>query len=56
VSNGTLGSEFTGLYFDIKNPNTAFVNIQHPDSEVDRTIEISASPQYERGKTNRKAI
>jgi secreted PhoX family phosphatase len=32
VSNGTVGSEFTGLYFDLRSPNTAYVNIQHPDS------------------------
>ena len=48
-SNGTVGSEFTGLFFDIRNPNRAFVNIQHPASGVDRLIEISASPQFERG-------
>jgi secreted PhoX family phosphatase len=50
VSNGSVGSEFTGLYFDWRNPNRAFVNIQHPDSGVDRTIEISASPQFQQGK------
>jgi len=50
ASNGTVGSEFTGLYFDLRNPNTAYVNIQHPDSNVDRTIEIVASPNLERGK------
>jgi uncharacterized protein len=49
VSNGTQGSEFTGLYFDLRNPNRAFVNIQHPASGVDRLIEISASPQYPQG-------
>jgi secreted PhoX family phosphatase len=49
ASNGTVGSEFTGLYFDWRNPNRAYVNIQHPDSGVDRLIEISASPQYQRG-------
>lgn len=49
VSNGTVGSEFTGLYFDLRNPNRAFVNIQHPDSGVDRVIEISAVPAYEQG-------
>jgi secreted PhoX family phosphatase len=48
VSNGTQGSEFTGLYFDIRNPNRAFVNIQHPSSGVDRTIEISPTPRYQR--------
>jgi secreted PhoX family phosphatase len=49
ASNGTVGSEFTGLYFDLRNPNIAYVNIQHPDSEVDRTIEIVTSPNLERG-------
>ena len=49
VSNGTAGSEFTGLYFDWRNPNRAFVNIQHPSSGVDRLIEISASPNFEAG-------
>jgi uncharacterized protein len=47
VSNGTAGSEFTGLYFDFKNPNRAFVNIQHPNSDVDRTIEITTQPNYQ---------
>jgi uncharacterized protein len=49
ASNGTAGSEFTGLYFDFKNPNRAFVNIQHPDSDVDRTIEITTQPNFEQG-------
>ena len=49
ASNGTVGSEFTGLYFDLKNPNRAFVNIQHPDSDVDRTIEITTQPNFEKG-------
>ncbi len=40
ASNGTLGSEFTGLYFDPFNKRRAWVNIQHPDSGNDRTIEI----------------
>ncbi|MFN7916694.1 MAG: DUF839 domain-containing protein [Vicinamibacterales bacterium] len=43
ASNGTQGSEFTGLYFDPTNPNRAFVNIQHPSSGVDRLIEIAAA-------------
>jgi sugar lactone lactonase YvrE len=41
ASNGTVGSEFTGLYFDPTNRRRAWVNIQHPDSGVDRTIEIT---------------
>jgi hypothetical protein len=41
ASNGTPGSEFTGLYFDPRNKRRAWVNIQHPDSGNDRTIEIT---------------
>ncbi|MGH9287213.1 MAG: alkaline phosphatase PhoX [Acidimicrobiales bacterium] len=41
ASNGTVGSEFTGLYFDPTNKRRAWINIQHPDSENDRTIEIT---------------
>ena len=43
----TLGAEPTGLYFDITNPNLAFVNVQHPTSGVDRMIQISAVPEPE---------
>jgi hypothetical protein len=41
ASNGTVGSEFTGLYFDPFNKRRAWVNIQHPGSGNDRTIEIT---------------
>jgi secreted PhoX family phosphatase len=41
ASNGTPGSEFTGLYFDPFNKRRAWVNIQHPSSSNDRTIEIT---------------
>ena len=41
ASNGTVGSEFTGLYFDPVNKRRAWVNIQHPNSSNDRTIEIT---------------
>lgn len=41
ASNGTLGSEFSGLYFDPFNKRRAWVNIQHPASGVDRTIQIT---------------
>jgi uncharacterized protein len=41
ASNGTVGSEFTGLYFDPFDNDRAWVNIQHPDSGNDRTIEIT---------------
>ncbi|MFO1320204.1 MAG: DUF839 domain-containing protein [Burkholderiales bacterium] len=47
ASNGTAGSEFTGLYFDKNDPNKAYVNIQHPGSGVDRTIQITAVPEPE---------
>ena len=48
ASNGTQGSEFTGLYFDLHRPNRAYVNIQHPASGVDRLIEISGAPALAR--------
>ena len=41
ASNGTPGSEFTGLYFDPTDKRRAWVNIQHPNSANDRTIEIT---------------
>jgi len=41
ATNGTVGSEFTGLYFDPYHKGRAWVNIQHPDSTNDRTIEIT---------------
>lgn len=41
ASNGTAGSEFTGLYFDPMDKRRAWVNIQHPGSGNDRTIEIT---------------
>jgi len=50
ASNGTVGSEFTGMYFDLRRSNVAYVNIQHPASGVDRTIEIVASPNLQRGQ------
>jgi secreted PhoX family phosphatase len=41
ASNGTPGSEFSGLYFDPFNKRRAWVNIQHPASGNDRIIEIT---------------
>ena len=41
ATNGTLGSEFSGLYFDPFSKRRAWVNIQHPSSGNDRTIEIT---------------
>jgi uncharacterized protein len=41
ASNGTAGSEFTGPYFDPTDKRRAWVNIQHPASRNDRTIEIT---------------
>ncbi len=43
ASNGTPGSEFTGLYFDPTDKRRAWVNIQHPTSQNDRVIEITTS-------------
>lgn len=45
ASNGTPGSEFTGLYFDKFDANKAYVNIQHPSDGIDRTIQITAVPE-----------
>ena len=45
ASMSTTGAEPTGLYFDVTNPNVAFVNVQHPASGVDRMIQISAVPE-----------
>ena len=47
VSNGTPGSEITGLYFDKTKPNVAYLNIQHPADGIDRTIQITAVPEPE---------
>ena len=46
ASNGTVGSEFTGLYFDPFNKRRAWVNIQHPASQNDRTIEITIPSRH----------
>lgn len=43
ASNGTPGSEFTGLYFDEKNANVAYVNIQHPNTGNDSLIKITTT-------------
>ena len=45
ASNGTPGSEFSGLYFDKFDPNVAYVNIQHPADGIDRTLMINAVPE-----------
>ncbi len=47
ASNGTPGSEFSGLYFDPFNKRRAWVNIQHPTSGNDRTIEITIPGEEE---------
>lgn len=41
ASLSTKGAESTGLYFDKFQSNIAYVNVQHPDSGVDRTIMIT---------------
>lgn len=45
ASLSTVGAESSGLYFDPFRPDVAYVNVQHPDSGVDRTIMISVSPR-----------
>jgi len=40
-------AEPTGLYFDKFNPDLAYVNVQHADSDVDRIIQISVVPEPE---------
>ena len=47
ASLSTVGAESTGLYFDKFKPNVAYINVQHPDSKVDRTIMITAPCQKE---------
>ena len=44
ISLTTQGAESTGLYFDKFNPNKAYVNVQHPDDGIDRTIMLTAAP------------
>ena len=46
----TVGAEATGLYFDPFNPHLAYINVQHPDSGVDRTIMLMAPPANNKGK------
>src|SRR5512139_319591 len=41
ASLSTAGAESSGLYFDKFRPNVAYVNVQHPDSRIDRTIMIT---------------
>lgn len=44
ASLSTEGAEATGLYFDPFQPHLAYINVQHPDSGVDRTIMFMAPP------------
>jgi hypothetical protein len=41
------GAEPTGLFFDPFNPNTAYLNVQHPDSLNDQLLMITAVPEPE---------
>lgn len=43
LSLSTSGSEPTGLYFSPLDPNVAYINVQHSNSDIDRTIEISVT-------------
>lgn len=44
ISLTTQGAESTGLYFDKFDPNKAYINVQHPNDGIDRTIELTAAP------------
>jgi uncharacterized protein len=52
ASLSTKGAESTGLYFDRFRPDLAYINVQHPDSGVDRTIMFLA-PRNCGGKSGR---
>jgi hypothetical protein len=50
----TIEAEASGLYFDPFRPNVAYVNVQHPESGVDRTMMITApcgkgKPEHDNG-------
>ena len=45
ASLSTQGAEPTGLYFDPFRRNVAYVNVQHADSDIDRTIMITVIPE-----------
>ncbi|MFM8330578.1 MAG: alkaline phosphatase PhoX [Candidatus Methylumidiphilus sp.] len=42
ISLTTQGAESTGLYFDLFDPNKAYINVQHPADGIDRTILLTA--------------
>ena len=46
ASLSTKGAESSGLYFDRFEKNLAYINVQHPDSGVDRTIMLR-TPAYD---------
>ena len=51
ASLSTAGAESTGLYFNPFEPNIAYINVQHPDSGVDRTMMFMAhDPKEYKGK------
>ncbi len=41
----TVGAEPTGLYFSLFDPNVAYVNVQHADSDIDRMMKITATSE-----------
>ncbi|MEP6834987.1 MAG: alkaline phosphatase PhoX [Gemmatimonas sp.] len=45
ASLSSIGAEPTGLYFSSTDPNVAYINVQHPDNDIDRTIQITATPE-----------
>jgi uncharacterized protein len=42
MSLSTEGAEPTGLYFDVFNPNVAFINVQHANSDKDTLFKITS--------------
>jgi len=44
ISLTTASAESTGLYFDMFDPNKAYINVQHPQDGIDRTIALTATP------------
>lgn len=49
MGGGLRNADNLAIDFDLRKPNVAYVNIQHPSSGVDRTIQIQGSPSLQRG-------
>lgn len=42
ITLSTVGSEPTGLYFDIFDPTVAYINVQHADSDKDTLVKLTS--------------